>query len=147
MASSQRSSRLEGRIDPRQVTTPLAFTRYAAQRLGCEVPVGGKQRGVWYGQLAEEMEANGWEWGDLLRAIDYCVENRIRVRKVFGVLYYVAKAMPPPSTNEPIHALVARALADETDETWKRRLSLATGKALERVYSEWVRERSHAVRG
>lgn len=146
MTSSRSSWQGDSRIDPRQVTTPLAFTRYASQKLGCEVPVGGKARGVWYKRLLDEMEAQGWTWGDLLRAIDHVKDQKIKVRKIDGIFYYVNKSKRPVEAS-PIDAQVAQAIRLETDEGWKRRLSLATGKQLERVYSEWLRERSHAVRG
>lgn len=128
------------KVNPRTVTTPLAFTRYARLRLGCDTPVGGKERGLWYQQLAEEMQAQGWTWPDLIRAVEYCNKEGIVVRKIYGVFYYVEKARRAADRHKPIDDLpakVAEALAKETDEDWVRRLSLAKGKALERVYREW----------
>jgi hypothetical protein len=108
--------------------------------LGCEIPIGGQRRGVWYAQLAEEMDIQGWDWNDLVNAVDYLVETGKTVRTVNGVLFFVdeAKRMRATTSTTDLQVKVAEALATETDEYWRRRLSLAQGKNLERVYEEWT---------
>lgn len=117
----------------------VSFTRYCRERLGVTIPVGPKTRGEWYGFLKEEMEAQGWDWGQLQRAVDYIVEHGETVRTIKGVLWFVEEALraAPAENLDEVRVKAAEALAVETDEYWRRRLSLATGKALERVYGEW----------
>lgn len=120
--------------------TPEGITKYARQRLGCEIPVGPKYRAVWYNRLKEEMAIQGWSYADLVRSIEYCHSQGIVVRKVAGILYYVdeAKRKGVERDEGDLHLKVAEALGKETDEKWIRKLSLAQGKALERVYEQWV---------
>lgn len=115
-----------------------AFTRYCRFRLGVEVPVNSS-RGKWYAELSEEMEMQGWTWDDLVTTVDYIADGRHKVRKIRGVLWFVDEARDYVSRQEvdDLQVKVAEALASETDEHWRRRLSIATGKALHRVYREW----------
>lgn len=134
------------RVRAADVDGPLKLTRYARERLGVEIPIGGA-RGKWYGRLKEEMEVQGWTWSDLTQAIDFCVAQGVQVRALDGIFYYVGKTSKKVIPRDPIERRVAQALVVETDETWVRRLSLASGVALERVYANWVseREKVHAV--
>lgn len=126
--------------DPHEpVDSPLSFTRYCRNRLGVTIPVGGSARGEWYAFLAEEMEFQGWDWDDLQRAVDYIAEQGKAVRTVKGVLWFVEDALKKTTVEkqDDLQVKVAEALAVEEDEYWRRRLSLAQGKALKRVYDEW----------
>ena len=129
-------------LDPREVTGAQAFTRYAAAMLGCEVPVGGSYRGTWYSKLKEEMEVQGWSWDDLVLTVKYLNRRGITIRKIMGVLYFVQEAQKEGQRKEitDLHLKVGEAMSVETDETWRRRLSLAKGKSLELVYREWERK-------
>lgn len=129
-------------LDPDVVTGAQAFTRYARAMLGCKVPVGTTDRGLWYTQLSSEMEAQGWSWADMVKTVQYVNRKGIRIRKVFGVFYFVQEALKEGEQQEitDLQLKVADAVTSETDEMWVRRLSLAKGKALELVYREWERK-------
>lgn len=130
-------------LSPDGVRGPVSFTRYAKAHLGCEVPVFNG-RGRWFAQLKEEMEAQGWTWDDMIRTVQYVKGSRIHVEKIHGLLYYVHKAerWAKERENQDLHANVSQAISLESDEMWLRRLRLAKGKALERVYDEWKRARN-----
>ena len=125
--------------DGKTVTTPLGFTRYCREQLGCSVPVGSKLRGKWYARLKEEMDIQGWTFDDLVRAVAYVKERNILVKRIDGIFYYVEEANS--SDGEELYANVARALAEEDDPWWSRRLSLARGRRLRQVYEEWLEAR------
>lgn len=120
------------------ISGPLEFTRVAREKVGCQVPVGGKRRGVWYGRLKEEMEVQGWTWEDLEVTLEYVKRKHIRIKQVEGLLYFVEDARRDRLRQDgDIHVKVAEALLKEEDPGWRRRLSLARGTALERVYLDW----------
>lgn len=134
-------------FDRSEASTPLGFTRFCRAKLGCDVPVGSSRRGVWYQRLEEEMEVQGWTWNDMLAAVDYIQNHRIVIRRVEGVLYYVNRALKEGADAPDLQFEVAKALQTETNQDWVRRLSLAKGKALERVfyqYRDW-KERTDEV--
>lgn len=122
--------------------SPESFTTYCRQRLGVTVPVGN-DRTRWYAQLKSEMEIHNWSWEDVAEAVHYCQRKGIKIRYPYGVLHFVDEALEDRQHQEidNLHAKVAEALGKETDEVWVRRLSLAQGKALERVYENWRKER------
>ncbi len=126
-------------LDPTQVDGAQSFTRYARAMLGCEVPVGGKFRGIWYQQLSEEMEVQGWTWDDLTFTVQYLNRRGIVILRVAGILHFVQEALKERKVVEDtdLHLKVAEAMSKETDEGWLRRLSLARGKALGLVYNQW----------
>jgi hypothetical protein len=125
-------------LDKNEARSTAGFTRYAKAKLGCEVPVTS-YRGVWFARLNEEMKIQGWTWDDLITAVEYLVWRKIQIHKIEGVLHFVHEAQiwAKERASYDLHAKVAEAMAVETDEVWLRRLSLARGKALERVYDEW----------
>lgn len=122
--------------------TAVGFTRYAKDRLGCETPVGLKERAFWFTRLKNEMEAQGWSFEDLIKTVDYLRAEHIRIKVIDGVFWYVdrAKAEIRIENFADLQVKVARALLVESDPRWVKRLSLAQGKALERVYVEWSRK-------
>lgn len=128
-------------LDRTEAASLVGFTRYARARLGCETPVAGA-RGKWYGQLKEEMDAQGWSWEEMIITVDYLCERQIKIPYVYWVFYYVQEANAWSREKEltDLQMKVAEALLTEEDKVWVRRLSLAKGKALERVYREWVKE-------
>jgi hypothetical protein len=134
-------------LDPTEVVGAQSFTRYARAMLGCEVPVGNKYRGIWYARLKEEMEVQGWTWQDLVHTVQYIQQKRKRVHKITGILYFVQEAQQHYKDTEvsDLHVKVAEAIAKERDETWIKRLSLASGKALSHVYIQW--REANEVRG
>lgn len=103
----------------------------------------GSDRTRWYSQLKREMELHGWSWEDLVAAVEWCRRTGAKVRYPYGVLYYVDQALEAADEGEiqDLQAKVAKALEAETDPVWVRRLSLAQGKALEKVYENWRNER------
>lgn len=129
--------------DPNEYRSPAGFTRYAHRLLGVEMPVY-KGRGIWHAKLMEEKEANGWVWDDLAKTVRYLKAHNKHVGSVFGILYYVdkAKAWSEYLDEYDLQAKVAEAMSEEEDETWRRRLSLAKGKALSRVYEQWRIQRA-----
>ena len=133
-------------LDPTEATTPMGFTRFAAAKLGCETAIGGSRAG-WYAQLNREMEAQGWSWEDMITTVEYLSWREVRLHKIFGIFFYVAEAKRWKQDMEvhDLQAKVAEAMSLEQDSSWLRRLSLARGRALERVYREWVKE--NEIRG
>lgn len=145
MASQKLSRSHATGYDPHEeIRGPFRFTLLCRERLGVSIPVGGVMRGRWYEQLGKEMKIQGWTWQDLVHTVDYIAENNLRCRKIFGVLFYVDEAIEDRErraalrSSSDLHVKVAEAIATETDEYWRRRLSLAQGKILERVYKEWT---------
>lgn len=127
--------------DENDHSSPAAFSRYARKELGVEVPVL-KGRSLWYRRLTDEMESQGWDWDDLVKTVRYIKANRIQPENIFQVLYHVQKAQKWVEYMDEydLHAKVADALAQEEDESWRRRLSLAQGRALEKVYQQWQQQ-------
>lgn len=133
-------------FDPTNATTPKGFTTYAKARLGCELPVG-KQRAAWYQRLKEEMEIQNWGFKDLVQTVQYILAQQIQVRRIYGIFYHVddAQRWAKNMVSHDLHAQVAAAMSVEQDEMWLRRLSLAKGKALERVLNEWRKQNGSEV--
>jgi hypothetical protein len=130
------------------VSSTVIAVWYAAQEIGCPIPVGHKRRSVLYRQIKEEMEAQHWNWGHLTAAIDYMKSRGIRARSFVFVFYHVEPAihegfMPRPSTSsvEDLDDAVARAVYMETDDDWTRRLLAARGTAKLKLYQLWETER------
>lgn len=136
------------RLTPAKVTNIPSFTRFAQQELGLSLPLGNGRRQGWMGFCKEEMEVQGWEIQDLVRAVLYVKAKRPKCNTLYGLLWYVDDAkrwddrLTFAANDEDLHLKVAKALATEDDEGWARKLSLASGKALEIVYSNWVAERA-----
>lgn len=128
-----------GREPNERGESPLSFTRYCRDRLGLTIPIGGSARGQWYSMIEEEMEVQGWSWDDLYNAVDYVAEEGKVLRSMRGILYFVDEARRERSMSHTtdLHVKVAEALAVEEDSYWRRRLSLAKGETLARVYEEW----------
>jgi hypothetical protein len=102
---------------------------------------------VFLGQLKDEMAVNGWSFGDLIATVRYIKDQGIRVREPYGIFFHVNAALAAHGKQEEydLVSAVADALANETDEAWVRRLSLAKGVALERVYEQWRDERGSQI--
>lgn len=134
--------------DPRKVTTIPEFVQYAAKELGCSTPVG-KQRFILYNHIKAEMQAQEWTLNDLIKTVRYCKAFHKEIRSSYGILYHVwaATKWVEEEDHFDLQMKVAEALQIETDEVWLRRLSLASGKALSRVYDNWLEERGDLLRG
>lgn len=123
-------------------SNPFEFGAYLREQLGLSFAPGGR-RAAFFGQLKDEMELNGWSWKDLIATVKYIKDKQIRVREPYGIFFHVKDALAAGTKQEEydLVSAVASALAKETDEDWVRRLSLAKGVALERVYEQWRNER------
>lgn len=145
--------RRDGLIRASEVDSTVLVVQYAAQEIGCPIPVGHKRRGVLFGQIKDEMEAQRWTWKHLTAAVDYMKSRGIRARSFNYVFYHVEPAihegfMPRPaaSSHEGLNDAVARAVYMETDESWTRRLLSARGNAKFKVYQLWENERLPLLR-
>jgi hypothetical protein len=93
------------------------------------------------------MSTQGWQIRDLVTAVQFIKAKRKKCRSLHGILWFVSDAKKwnhyrgEHLPNSSLHLKVAEAIAQETDDTWARRLTLASGKALEVVYGNWVEER------
>lgn len=139
------------RIRPENVSTVPAFTRYAQQEIGVDLPLGKGRRQGFMKFCKDEMTEQGWEVADLVAAVQYIKAYNKPCRTPQGVLWYVKEAKEwkarraEYSDDESLHLKVAKALQVEEDESWARKLSIAQGKALELVYRNWVTERGLTV--
>lgn len=117
----------------------MGFTRYAKAKLGCEIP----DRSLWFFRLSEKMETKGWTWNDMIATVDFLQSRSVMIEEIVSLLFYVeeAKQWSEMLNVHDLQGKVAEAMSVERDEQWLRRLSLAHGKALERVYREWKKER------
>lgn len=135
------------RLTPDKVTNVPSFTMYAQQELGLDLPLGNGRRQAWSKYCKDELSTQGWDIQDLVLAVQFIKANRKKCRTLHGILWFVKDAREwgakrrDTSPDSSLHLKVAKAIASETDEGWARRLSLARGKALEIVYSNWVLER------
>lgn len=123
---------------------PYEFSMFLRENLG--VFYGpGTQRSKWFGALKDEMTINGWTWQDMICAVIYVKDRRINLKTPWGLFYHVndAKAAEDIVESYDLISSVAEAISQEKDQRWLQRLSLAKGKALERVYKEWRMERAH----
>lgn len=122
---------------------PYEFTMYLRENLGLWYGPGS-QRTKFFGALRDEMTVNGWSWQDLINAVNYIKQRRIHLKSPWGIFYHVNDAKTTQESQETYDLIsaVAEAIAEETDERWLQRLSLARGKSLERVYQEWRSERA-----
>ena len=129
--------------DPREYASPEAFCRYAHRLLGVEIPVARFRTG-WYKRLKEEMQAQGWDWDDMAKAVRYMKAHNIHAKRMDYILYHVQKARTwvEEVDSWELQGKVADALKVETDEIWRRRLALARGPALAKIYGQWVEERA-----
>lgn len=132
------------RIRPEDATTPRLFSLYVRQQLGIELPIGKKLRGLWYHRLTVEREIQGWSWSDLTATVAFLVNHpEIRIERIDGLFHYVKEARRygyMVSSDEDLQAKVAEAISKEEDEHWARRLSLATGAAMAKVYQQWLQK-------
>jgi len=147
-------TQLEGLMHPRDVTSTVTIVQYAAQKIGCPIPIGNKSRGMLYKRIKEEMTEQGWDWKHLTAAIDYMKSRGIRPRSFGYVFYHVETAihegfMPRPaiSSHEALNDAVSRAVYLETDEEWQRRLLAARGNAKVKIYQLWEKERLPLLEG
>jgi len=135
------------RLTPKLVTNVPSFTSYAQQELGLSLPLGNGRRQAWSKFCKDEMAAQGWEIQDLVTAVQFIKAKRKKCRSLHGILWFVSDAREWGSArnehlpSSSLHLKVAEAIAIETDDSWARRLSLASGRALEIVYGKWVEER------
>jgi hypothetical protein len=146
--------RPEGRITPEQVDTNPLVVWYAAQEIGCPIPVGHKKRGVLYRRIKEELEAQRWGYRHLVAAINFMKSRGIKPRTFDYIFYHVEPAihagfMPRPAVtgDDELKQAVAHAVYLETDEDWTRRLLSARGSALAKVYEMWQEERLPVLEG
>ena len=109
-------------------------------------PVGKGRRESWMHFIKEEIEIQMWSMDDLTRTVDYIKATGQKCRTLQGILWYVDaargwKRQGRSSDYVDLHAKVAAALNAEHDPAWVRRLSLARGDVLAKVYASWVAER------
>lgn len=136
------------RLRPELVTNVPSFTSYAQQELGLSLPLGNGRRQAWSKFCKDEMSVQGWQIRDLVTAVRFIKYKRKQCRSLYGILWFVKDARDWDSSrrehlpDSSLHLKVAEAIATETDDGWARRLSLAQGKALEMVYSNWLEERA-----
>jgi len=96
----------------------------------------------------EEMSTQSWTFLQLTTAVLFIKKGRRSCRTLYGILHYVDEAGDMQARvnknleNHNLQVNVADALQVERDEGWRRRLSLAQGKALEMVYKQWELERA-----
>jgi hypothetical protein len=146
--------RPEGRITPESVSTNPLLVWYAAQELGCPIPVGYKKRAVLYRRITDELAAQGWTHKHLIAAIKYMKSRGIKPRSFDYIFYHVDPAiqngfMPRPAVNsdDELKQAVSHAVYLETDEDWTRRLLSARGTSLAKVYELWQEERQPLLEG
>ncbi len=136
------------RLRPEDVTSVPSFTEYARQELGLSYPVGKGRREGWMKHCKEEMKTQSWSFADLVAAVQYIKEKRPVCHTLNGILWYVGDAqrlglsLLQEREITDLHMNVADALKVERDEGWRRKLSLAQGKALQMVYQQWELERA-----
>lgn len=130
------------------VKSPKDLLAYAGQQIGCPKPIGNKARGMLFGRIKDELEAQGWSIRHLVSAVDYMKSRGIKARSFDFVFYHVEPAiksgfMPRSASNslDGLKEAVAQAVYLETDDDWTRRLLLARGSALAKVYGQWETER------
>lgn len=115
--------------------------RYYTQELGAELPKSYAGRAKLKGRVVEEMVLQSWDFQDLVAAIRYMKQQKLRPDSFGLTFHYVGKAreagLKPSKEKEKLGLLVQRAVAAEDDPTWILRLTSAKGKALEKVYKEW----------
>ena len=131
------------RLLPDEVDSVPKFTEYARQELGLSYPVGQGRREAWMKFCKEEMSTQSWSFEDLVNAVRFIKIEGKSCRTLQGIFWYVGEARASLSNSKledeilDLQVKVAEALAQEQDEGWRRRLSLARGKALVLVYTEW----------
>jgi len=141
-------SGMPDRLRPEDVTTVPKFTEYARQELGLSYPVGKGRREGWMHHCKEEMSTQSWTFAQLVVAVQYIKETRANCRTLHGILWYIDEAgragdhLLEEQQITDLHVNVADALEIEHDESWRRKLALAQGKALEMVYAQWRVERA-----
>ena len=132
------------RLRPEDVTSVPKFTEYARQELGLSYPVGKGRREGWMKYAKEEMETQSWSFTQLVTAVQHIKSTRASCRTLQGIFWYVDEAqrlevsLLRKQETFNLQVNVAEALASESDEMWRRKLSLAQGRALEMVYSQWL---------
>lgn len=146
--------RPEGRITPESVSTNPLVVWYAAQEIGCPIPVGYKKRAVLYRRISDELAAQGWQMKHLVAAIKYMKSRGIKPKSFDFIFYHVEPAiqngfMPRSAAtrDDELKQAVSEAVYLETDEDWTRRLLSARGTALAKVYELWEEERLPQLRG
>ena len=133
------------------VKSTLDLLTYSQQRLGTQMPITPKRRGLACARIKEEMQAQRWSHEHLLAAIDYMKSKGIQARTFDYVFYHVDAAVRAgflprrPTKWDDLEAGVAEAVALETDDDWIRKLCMARGVALQRVYETWCSERKAAL--
>ncbi len=136
------------RLTPEIITNVPLFTRFAQQEIGVDLPLGNGRRQGWSKYVKDEMKVQDWCIKDLVNAVRYIKVTNKQCRSLYGILWFVKDAKEWQSMcaqhlpNESLHLKVSEALEQETDDGWARRLSLAEGRALERVYENWLVERA-----
>ena len=134
-------------IQRSDVKSSLDLLKYGQQVLGTRMPIGSKRRSVACDRINLEMSVQRWTTEHLLAAVDYMKSRGIQATSFDFVFYHVEAAikegfMPRrPTKWDDLEAAVAEAVALETDEGWTRKLSMARGVALQKVYERWSLER------
>lgn len=129
------------------VKSSLDLLKYSQQVLGTQMPIGAKRRSMACERINLEKSAQRWTNEHLLAAIDYMKARGIQAHSFDFVFYHVEAAikegfMPRrPTRWEDLEAAVAEAVALETDDGWVRKLCMARGVALQKVYEKWALER------
>lgn len=144
----------QGLLHAKDVDSTVMVVDYAAQEIGCPIPIGNKARATLYRRIKEEMAAQRWGWKHLTAAIDYMKSRGIRPRSFAFVFYHVDPALdegfmprPAASSQEALDKAVARAAYLETDDEWTRRLLAARGNARLKVLRLWEEQRQPLIEG
>lgn len=131
------------RLKADDIHTIPALTMFAQQEIGVDLPLGNGRRQGWMRWCKTEMAEQGWQVEDLVVSVRYIKQFSKPCRSPQGILWYVKDAREWQAragaydNHEDLHLKVAMAINNEVDETWVRRLSIASGKALEIVYRQW----------
>ena len=131
-----------GRMHGKDVDSIPAIMRFYTQELGAELPKSYKARGVLSRRIKEEMEIQSWDFQDLVAAIRFMKQQGERPKGFGAVFYKVSEARNQglkTDADDDLNEKIGEALAEETDPTWIRRLTMAKGKARVAVYMEWKR--------
>lgn len=138
---------------PAEVDTTAKAIEYIAQQLGVQKPIGVKARSIANKRFEDEMSEQRWTFDHLVATVRYMKDRGIHARRPDYVFYHVADAVKNNylprrktiSTWDELHQKVIEAVELESNPSWERRLLLAKGDALQKVYAEWVEKRLPAL--
>lgn len=136
-------------VDADGVKDMNTFARYVQQELGTPMPNNPRMRAVLATTAREHFRENpALTWESMVKVVAYCKNRRRRpfsAASVFKEVRYAWSAgyLPEldPKDTETQDPRVSVALAIETDEEWRRKLSTTTGEISTKIYEAWKEER------